>query len=37
MTEFGLAINLVGSVYTLTIIPAFAYLANFGFAKRPDN
>ncbi len=37
MTEFGLACNLGGAAFSFTMIPAVAYLLNFGCRKkRPD-
>jgi len=35
MNEFGLALNLAGATYCLTIVPAVAYFCNFGFSPRP--
>lgn len=36
MNEFGLALNLAGATYCLTIVPAVAYFCSYGFAPRPE-
>ena len=37
MTEFGLACNFGGAAFSYTMIPAVAYLLNFGIInKRPE-
>ena len=37
MTEFGLACNFGGAAFSYTMIPALAYLLNFGVInRRPD-